>query len=59
MSNCCGERVKMKISDTIKCAILQNPERKKQILEQNGFFVKAFGWITYTFRDGSTFKEQL
>ena len=49
----------MKISDTIKYAILQNPERKKQILEQNGFFVKAFGWITYTFKDGSTFKEQL
>ena len=49
----------MKISDTIKCLILQQPKMKTQILEENAFFVKSFGWITYTFRDGSSLKEAI
>jgi len=49
----------MRISDTMKCLILQQPTRKHQLLEDNAFSVKAFGWITYTFLDGSSFKEAI
>lgn len=45
------------IAEEVKSLIAKFPQNRTQLLKENAFDVKAFGWITYTFADGSNFKE--